>query len=887
MKPSITFIFLLISCLASSQCPTQQAIEVIWEKLDIVDLKVLTHELKDCPYSEENIGWTYHRIGVSYYKKGSIDKAIEYTNLGVKHYRRSIENASLKCGKSFNNLGHFYKVKMNYDKAIKCLQNAIQIFKNNKDKKLELETYKILASLYKKQGNFNQAAKFYEIILNEENRFVDSLLSLDVTIDLADLLNAQKKYQLALDELNEMHSFLPKGTIKTRAIFYVNQGGSFFGLKKYKNAIASFKKAYPDLIKSKDYFSAAKTLNNIGLSYQYIGDLDNSLIWLEKGIKLAKKIESPHELAQAYDNMGEHFILKKDYHKALEYFEKAISTLSGIDDFPTFESLKSNPYKMYLITILEDYARAQELIYEKSKSQNNIQQAISGLSIADQLIDQIRKENLGVPGQFFWREKALPIYERAINICYTNNDPEAAYYFFEKSKSILLLEAMQKADAFQFLPDSIRMKYQRLSNELSNVQLKVEAVASPENLAKLLETEMELKQFKQVIKTTNPKIFTLVDKAEILPLETLKSKLSAANNLTAIQYFLGKDNSYALIWDDRKLRLHQFEDPKRLDIQIQQMLKYFENASAITNDPANFLLNSNHLYIDLIKELNIKANKKLIIIPDGILSYLSFDALSTKSASNLNDAKYLIQQNEILLDYSFTIFGNRFEKEPKSYTEDIVVFAPQPFVDSEVDAIKTMFPITLYETQAVTKEKFEQNLGNAKVLHISSHASSSQTEEKPNIALYKEPYYLSELYQQDIHADLVVLSACQTNIGQHKAGEGVMSLGRGFTYAGAGSLISSLWNVNATSTTNLLSSFYKNLKDGKSKVEALRNAKLNYLEDRTRPSYERSPYYWAGLVYLGDEHSVELESNPSSIKFGLAAIFFLVLGIGTYFFWRK
>ncbi|MDC1162569.1 CHAT domain-containing protein, partial [Tenacibaculum sp.] len=109
---------------------------------------------------------------------------------------------------------------------------------------------------------------------------------------------------------------------------------------------------------------------------------------------------------------------------------------------------------------------------------------------------------------------------------------------------------------------------------------------------------------------------------------------------------------------------------------------------------------------------------------------------------------------------------------------------------------------------------------------------------------------LHELYTYKNNADLVVLSACQTNLGDVKKGEGVLSLARGFFHAGANSVISSSWNVNDASSNLIMNSFYENLKEKQSKVKALNNAKRKYLKEHFLS--EKSPYYWASFILIGD-----------------------------------
>jgi len=129
---------------------------------------------------------------------------------------------------------------------------------------------------------------------------------------------------------------------------------------------------------------------------------------------------------------------------------------------------------------------------------------------------------------------------------------------------------------------------------------------------------------------------------------------------------------------------------------------------------------------------------------------------------------------------------------------------------------------------------------------------------------------------------LVVLSACETNLGKIEKGEGVMSLARGFTYAGAISLISSLWKVNESSTADISSKLYKYLVEGKTKSEALHQSKLDYINQASE--LKNSPYYWAGFVFIGNDGTVELST-------GLGWKTWLLIGglslVVLFFIWRK
>jgi len=116
---------------------------------------------------------------------------------------------------------------------------------------------------------------------------------------------------------------------------------------------------------------------------------------------------------------------------------------------------------------------------------------------------------------------------------------------------------------------------------------------------------------------------------------------------------------------------------------------------------------------------------------------------------------------------------------------------------------------------------------------------------------------LPDIYDLDLNADLVILSACETSDGKLVAGEGVMSLASGFTFAGVPSTISSLWSVSPKTTTELVGSLTRNLRAGMPKDEALYRAKLAYYKKYKPGTLAHGlgkvhPFYWAAFVHMGN-----------------------------------
>ena len=140
----------------------------------------------------------------------------------------------------------------------------------------------------------------------------------------------------------------------------------------------------------------------------------------------------------------------------------------------------------------------------------------------------------------------------------------------------------------------------------------------------------------------------------------------------------------------------------------------------------------------------------------------------------------------------------------------------------------------------------------------------------------EEKLFISELYSLSLNADLAVLSACNTGVGNLKKGEGLINVSKAFTYAGVPSTITSLWKVPDKETSQIMVSFYEYLKSGEPKNKALQLAKLDYL-NRVEDPFLKHPFYWAGFVISGDISPIKTETNYEWLIFILILLFIIIL----------
>ena len=179
--------------------------------------------------------------------------------------------------------------------------------------------------------------------------------------------------------------------------------------------------------------------------------------------------------------------------------------------------------------------------------------------------------------------------------------------------------------------------------------------------------------------------------------------------------------------------------------------------------------------------------------------------------------------------------------------------------------------------RAATARAVLGRAASARIVHFATHAAAL-----PDGSLRLEAVdtsvSLPEIEQLHLAADLVMLSACETARGNYMAGEGVASLARGFTVAGAHGLTANLWSVSDRASGKLLAAFFTHLKEGKRKPEALRLAKLDYLAE-TSTNAAALPYFWASMVYFGNESPLEATLAPNSSPPHLARIFWATLTV--------
>lgn len=262
--------------------------------------------------------------------------------------------------------------------------------------------------------------------------------------------------------------------------------------------------------------------------------------------------------------------------------------------------------------------------------------------------------------------------------------------------------------------------------------------------------------------------------------------------------------------------------------------------------------------------------QQLIIIPDDILNVLPFDALLTRPVPEseygyYRNPSYNYLVEDLALSYCSSeslleemIAAHRHDRRPR----ELLALNGAGF-EEEIEVIQDEFSFfnlfhwfvhPLWERS--NKQELEAVGGDYRFQHYTAHGqlsnrypSRSRFMLQPGQPGRDSALYLHELYRLPMRQDMVVTSVCNAGIGEIRRGQGMLSMARGFSYGGARSLITTLWEVSSGHTTQIMQGFYRNLRNGMPKHLALTLAKRDYV--RRVGDVEAHPYYWSSCVAIG------------------------------------
>ena len=696
--------------------------------------------------------------------------------------------------------------------------------------------------------------------------------------------------------------------------------------------------------------------NNISLNEQALGNYSQVYFFSEKRINLPNIDDE--EKSYIYKHIGTTLFKEKKYAKALDTLKVALRLRE--ENYPpkhghislvhqaignvyqaqkNYKEAALESYQSAIIAVVYDFENKDisrnptldnivhnlELLKSLSAKAKTLQlmkkhkEALVVYQLCSQLLNKMRASFLHNGSKLFFMEEGIPIYEAGIVSALAIGDKNAAFELAEKSKAMLLLEAMRGASARYDLPEELTKKENDLKIDIAFYERKIweerqKDEQNEENIKKweslIFDLKEEYTNLKEQLTNDYPEYYKLKHDSKVSSVKDVQRKL--LNSKTAmISYFIGEKQVFVFTITKKGVEVATLDKTANLTDWVENMRLCLQRDSRITNLHEVYYQTAFQLY-DLflapaLKNLP-KGVNRLIIIPDDQLNFIPFEALLTANPNlpspryEIGKVPYLIRDYQVSYGYSATLLQESLKRKKAENLKTFGGFVPSfgggnsirrgcdeavlgnlPFGRENIASINDIMNGQLHFDDEATLDKFTTLAEEYKILHLCTHACAEMDFKDTRIYFSDKELLAFELYNLPLNAELAVLSACETGIGELKRGEGVMSLARAFMYSGCPSVVTSLWSVDDKSTSEIMRYFYQHLKDGKTQDEALHQAKLDYLDGK---GIEAShPFYWSGFVHIGNTEP--LFGNDKTNYWYWIGGGLILLVIGFYFLRKK
>lgn len=794
--------------------------------------------------------------------------------------------------------GSLYQNQARYDLAIEQLQKAINNLEQD-NRATSLDAAKALAALgdvYRTTGKFVQAEEqlqhalaIREEVLPETHELIAaSFNDLGLVYTQLDINKAFDYYEKALSMYQKLHSGdHPKIAIANTNLGYLNHREKLYGdaVNYYESALKIWEKIY-----AQPHPNKALVLMSLGQTYSSMGNQKAAMEFYEKARVMyeASQGKKHPDVAYVYNLLGNELKAQDKFDEAISHYQKAL--IANIPDFNTENSSINPVIKTYyngtqlLYSLMYKAQALEEKYHGKTLKDSDLILGINALQVADSLIDRLRQQTTNETDKIMLGAIANEVYGDGVRIAYLLSDVslknrkayrELSFYFAEKSKSAVLLEAISDTNAKSFanIPDALLEEEKNLKAAIALISQKLAQKPSDEEEKYFRETLFSLnrsyQEFTKRLENQYPEYFNLKFNSAAPTITQIQRMLPERTAL--ISYFIDEKNQrlYSFSITKEKFRIADISLPKEYDKYITGLrngLYYMEVNS--------FSETSRKLYKLLFSSGIPKNVNDLVIIPTGRMGIIPLETLLTKEVKGDPDFKtlpYLLKEYNIRYEFSAGLVLQKKRNEDASKISSVLLCAPVKFLEkdklndlpgteSEVNTIDKLFKgknissKVLLNTQA-SEAAIKSGSLNYSLVHFATHGVVDENSpELSRIFLQSESeaedgnLFAGEIYNLTLNAELVALSACQTGLGKISKGEGVIGLSRALVYAGAKNIIVSFWSVADESTAELMTDFYKQLLENQtmSYSEGLRQAKLDLLKGNYA-----APYYWAPFILIG------------------------------------
>lgn len=824
---------------------------------------------------------TYTNLATIYQQTGDYPKAIENHQRGIALFRELGEKRDLAL--ALTNFGIVYREQMDLPKALELYNEALSLTRETGDKAQEGATSGNEGVIYMDMGDFPKALELYE-----------------------------RSYKLAAEAGSKSGQGAALGNM---AIIYERLGDFSKALETQQRALTLSEEAT-------DKPGQADSLNILGSLHQEMGDYAKALDYHGRALALSKQIGVP--TADIEVALGSAYLALGDAAKAAELAARAKNdVLSARVAFaagryaPAKELFAKAAAQGLGKRVADDVVSANiglclslEKLKDLAGARSACEKAIAAIERQRDLLPQAaRGRFLTASVAGFPRIEAYEARARAAS------DAADGFYWAESAKARVFIEevAARLSASKAALPPAQAAQEAEVNARVAASYKQTTIAFEKKNEARLAELEKELaaalsarEAFVAELRKSAP-AYASIQYPQ--PIRAAETALDASELL--VEYAVTDTKTLIFAVGGDKKAVSYSAEISRADLRklVEAFRKPFENPLNAQGKFAGTFDSAAgaKLYSLLLKPVALAGKgKKLVLVPDGFLGLLPFEALVARAArprtpqAPASPLRYAADEHDIAYAQSATALTQArtagkgdssavgllvvadpiFDKgDERLKGSGLDAYVAKDFVTMGVAATRRGAGFDRLEETGALADTLRSTFGEGAVALTGKDASKAKLLSE-DLGRYRHmvfathgildgdvPYIgepalvltqvgnpadddgylkMSEIMGLKLHCDVVALTACKTGLGREVGGEGVMGLGRAFQYAGAKNALVSLWSVSEKSTTEMTAAFFRVLKEGKTPREALKTARAEL-----RKGAYAHPFFWAPFVLIG------------------------------------
>jgi len=843
----------------------------------------------------------------------------------MERYQQSLKIAEeiadrLGIARALNNIGNVHDAQGDYTEAARRYQQSLKIGEDLGDRTVMARALNNLGNIYEQWGDYTLALEQYQKSLNIKAETGDRA---GIAVTLNNIGNVhvnQSNYAQALELLQQSLDISEElGDMEGIARALTNLGNVHLRQGNYAQALGLYRQSLKISEEVGNKEGIAYLTTNIGNVHFEQGDYTQAAERFQQSREIFEDLGDRARVAYILSYLGNVHVAQSNYAQALELFQQSLKISEGVGDKANITLALTNLASVHqaqgsytqalqfaqraadLATQIgapDDASQAQTAAGKAYFALNQLDQARLSFDEAIASIETLRAQVAGgeEEQQRHFESKISPYYAM-VELLVAERNPDEALAYAERAKARVLLDVLSNGRAN--ITKAMTVLEQRQERQLNgrlaalNSQLYVEKLRpapDPARLAKLEDqlqsSRLDFEAFQFNLYAAHPELKTRRGEAPLLRLAQAGALLPDAN--TALLEFVVADEKTYLFALTKSgavgVKVYPLEI-KQKDLadrvaRFRQMLSTSDN---------RFSKPAHDLYDLLLKPAaaQLRGKTRLLIVPDGALWELPFQALQTPQG------RYLIDDHAICYAPSLTVLREminarrvreaRFLAAPTLLAMGAPALGRQPLTRVIADLmaegldplpeakhqVRTLAKLygrdhsKIYVGPNASEEQFKAEAKDYDILHLATHGflndrspmyshllltqSSDATEEDGLLEA-------RELMKMELRANLVVLSACETARGRVGRGEGMIGLTWALFVAGAPTTVVSQWKVRSDSTAQLMIEFHRQLKSRSmgsatenSAARALRSAALKLKSD----SRYRHPFHWAGFIVVG------------------------------------